>query len=89
LPFKYLPATLSANEGRIINTFIKRSLINISLKLESGLSGPEAVKTTNIPIIPKVTEAYINTRVAIFCMVFIITRTSLYLAPGTGFEPAT
>jgi hypothetical protein len=48
---------LSAKEGKIINTFIKRSLINIWLRLESGLSGPEAVSTTNIPTIPNVIEA--------------------------------
>jgi hypothetical protein len=48
---------LTANAGRRINTFAKRSLMNISLKLESGLSGPEAVSTTNIPIMPKVIDA--------------------------------
>lgn len=39
-----------------------------SLKLESGLSGPEDVNTTKIPITPKLIEAYINTLVAIFCI---------------------
>lgn len=68
---------LSAKEGRIINTFIKRSLMSISLRLESGLSGPEPVSTTNIPTIPNVIEAQINTRVAIFCisLVYQFNRT--------------
>jgi hypothetical protein len=48
---------LNAKEGKIINTFIKRSLMSIWLKLESGLSGPEAVRTTNIPTIPNATDA--------------------------------
>lgn len=48
---------LSAKDGRIINTSAKRSLINISLKAESGLSGPEAVMTTNIPRIPNMSDA--------------------------------
>lgn len=66
LSLKYLPATLSAKEGRIINTVAKRSLINVWLKFESGVSGLEAVKTTKRPIIPKAIDAYINTRVAMF-----------------------
>jgi hypothetical protein len=48
---------LSAKEDRMINTFIKRSLINIWLISESGVSGPEAVSTTSIPKIPNVIEA--------------------------------
>lgn len=48
---------LSANEGKIINTSIKRSFINTSLVAESGLSGPEEVKTTNIPNTPNTSEA--------------------------------
>lgn len=69
--FRYLLARLSAKDGSIINTFIKISLISISLTLESGLSGPEAVRTNNIPRIPKVTEAQINTRVTIFCIFLV------------------
>ena len=60
---------LSAKEGSIINTFIKRSRISIWLNWESGLSGPEPVSTTNMPTIPNVIEAQINIRVAIFCMI--------------------
>lgn len=48
---------LNANEGSIINTLAKRSFINISFNLESGESDPEAVKTTNIPKMPKIIEA--------------------------------
>jgi hypothetical protein len=78
LPFKYLPATLNAKEGSIMNTFIKRSRISISLAWESGLSDPEAVSTTNIPIRPKVIEAQINIRVAIRCIVLSIAKTDLF-----------
>lgn len=60
---------LSANDGRMINTFMNNSFIRNSLSAESGLSGPEAVRTTKIPISPNVTEAMMNTRVAIFCIV--------------------
>lgn len=66
--FKYLPATLNAKEGSIINTVVNKSLINISLIGESFLSGPEEVRTTQIPIIPKAIDAYIKICVATFCM---------------------
>lgn len=56
LPFKYLPAILKANEGSIMKTVVNKSFISISLTAESGLSGPEPVSTTKIPIIPKATE---------------------------------
>ena len=48
---------LKANEGNIINTVTKRSLISTSLRAESGLSGPEPVRTTEIPRIPKAIDA--------------------------------
>lgn len=54
--FKYLLAILRANEGKITNTVANKSLINISLNIESGVSGPEAVITIKIPIIPKIME---------------------------------
>ena len=44
---------LSANEGRITKTVANRSLINISVCGVSGVSGPEAVNTIQIPMIPK------------------------------------
>ncbi len=34
----------------------------------SGVFGPPAVITSNIPIIPKSIEAYIKIRVAVFCI---------------------
>lgn len=34
-------------------TVANKSLINILLRFESGASGPEPVRTTKIPIIPK------------------------------------
>jgi len=54
-----------------MNTFAKSSRISSSLRLESGLSGPEAVSTTNIPMIPNVIEAQMNTRVATFCILLV------------------
>ncbi|MDD4804845.1 MAG: hypothetical protein PHN69_06800 [Candidatus Pacebacteria bacterium] len=54
--FKYLLATLNANEGSIIKTAVKRSLINVSSSFVSGVSGPEDVKTIQMPIIPKIID---------------------------------
>jgi len=51
---------LRANDGRITKTVINKSLIKNSLKAESFLSGPEAVRTTKIPTIPNIMEAYMN-----------------------------
>mgnify|MGYP006906751524 CR=1 FL=1 len=48
-----------------------KSLMNISLIFESGVSGPEAVMTTKIPIIPKKIDEYIKILVAIFCIVLV------------------
>lgn len=62
---------LSANDGKIINTLANKSRMSISLVLESGLSGPDAVSTSSMPIIPNVTEAMINILVAIFCIVLV------------------
>ena len=50
--FKYLLATLKAKDGKMINTVTNKSLIKIWLITESGLFGPEAVRTTKMPIIP-------------------------------------
>lgn len=44
---------LRANDGNIIKTVVNSSLINVSVSLESGVSGPEAVNTMQMPIIPK------------------------------------
>jgi len=44
---------LNANEGSITKTVANKSLINIWLIFESGVSGPEPVMTTKIPKIPK------------------------------------
>jgi len=57
LLLRYFPAMLSANAGNIIKTFTAKSFISISVRGESGVSGPEAVNTINIPKIPKETEA--------------------------------
>lgn len=45
--------------------------MSTSLVLESGRSGPEAVRTMSMPMMPKTTEAPINIRVAIFCIVLV------------------
>ena len=44
---------LKANEGRIMNTVINKSLMRISLNTVSRSSGPEPVRMTRIPSIPK------------------------------------
>jgi len=67
--FRYLPAILNANEGSIIKAVTNSSLINNSLSQVSFLSGPDAVKTTKIPIMPKTIEAPMKILVAIFCIV--------------------
>lgn len=36
-----------------MKTVVNKSLINVSSSFESGVSGPEAVKTIQMPIIPK------------------------------------
>jgi len=71
LPFRYLPAILSANAGKIINTFIKSNLMSSSPVCESGLSGPDDVRTAKMPITPKVMEAPMKMQVAIFCIVLV------------------
>lgn len=69
--FRYLPARLNAKEGSITKTVANNNLINISLVGESGVSGPEAVRTIKIPMIPKAIEAPIKIRVAIFCIILV------------------
>jgi hypothetical protein len=78
LSFKYLPATLTANDGNMMNTFINSSL-NIK---ESSSSLPE-VRMFNMPNTPNETEAQINIFVAIFCIVILYQDTlSSLLAYG-------
>lgn len=57
LSLKYFPARLSANEGRMTKTVANKSLIRISLVTVSGVFGPPAVMTINIPITPKTMDA--------------------------------
>lgn len=59
---RYLPATLSANEDNITNTFIKNNFCIIP-----PLSGPP-VSIITLPIITKTMEEIINIFVAIFCI---------------------
>jgi len=65
---KYLPATLRANDGKIIKTQMNRSFRSTILSAESILSGPAPVNTIRMPRIPKTREAAMNTRVASFCI---------------------
>lgn len=44
---------LSANDGKIMKTVAKRSLISVSSSCVSAVSGPDDVKTIQKPIIPK------------------------------------
>jgi len=53
LSFRYFPARLKANEGKIMKTVANKSLMNTWLVFESGALEPEPVITTKIPIIPK------------------------------------
>ena len=57
LLFRYLPATLKANEGSMMKTVINKSFMSVSLKAESCLSGPDPVKMMRIPKIPKAIDA--------------------------------
>lgn len=70
IEFKYLPATLNANDGSIIKTVVTRSLCNTRFNNEPFTSGPPT-KTSKIPVIPKTIDEYINTRVAIFCIISV------------------
>ena len=56
MSFRYLLARLNANEGRITKTVANKSRINTWLIFESGVSGPEPVMTTKMPIIPKMID---------------------------------
>lgn len=68
MSFRYLLARLSAKEGRIMKTHVKRSLISVSSHTVSAVSGPEDVKTISNPTIPKAIEVIMKILVAIFCM---------------------
>ena len=71
LLFRYLPAMLSAKEGKITKTVAMRSFISTTFTSELLPPLPGEVRTNNIPKIPKMTEAVMNVRVAIFCIVLV------------------
>lgn len=48
-----------------------KSLMSTLLRMESCLSGAEPVRTAKIPKTPKTTDAYVNTLVAIFCIILV------------------
>lgn len=66
--FKYLPAMLSANDGRMMKTVVSKNFINVLFGSELS---PASDKTSKIPMSPKAIDAYIKIRVAIFCMVLL------------------
>ncbi|PIR41572.1 MAG: hypothetical protein COV31_00480 [Candidatus Yanofskybacteria bacterium CG10_big_fil_rev_8_21_14_0_10_46_23] len=66
MPFKYLLATLRANDVKITITDVNRSFSKMTFG--PSLVG-EVVKTISIPMMPKATEAQTNTFVAIFCII--------------------
>jgi len=69
LSFKYLLATLKANDDKMTNTEINSNLCITLLKLDGfTLSLNGAVKAIKIPKMPKQTDAQMKTRVAIFCI---------------------
>ncbi len=70
---RYLLATLKAKEGKIIKTVVNKSFIKSSLNGESGVFGPPAVKTIQIPKIPKSIDAIMKIFVVIFCMFYILS----------------
>jgi hypothetical protein len=51
----------------MIKTVVNKSLIKSSLKGVSGVFGPGAVKTIQIPNIPKSIDAVMKILVVIFC----------------------
>ena len=57
LSLRYLPATLKANEDKIIKTVTASSFISILFRSELSLSFSDDVKTPKIPITPKAVEA--------------------------------
>lgn len=69
--FKYLLATLSANEGNIMNTVAISNRINTIFSRVRLLSFSGIVRTIKIPMMPKRTDAQTNTRAAIFCIVSV------------------
>lgn len=66
LLLRYLPATLSANDVRITKMLDMKSLVSTRPRPVFSLSGPYSNRIMPIPSTPNKTEAYINTRVAIF-----------------------
>ena len=73
LPFRYLPATLKANEGRMMKASMKRSFLQTILNTVPSASMPLAGKVNiiNIPRMPNAMAAQMNMRVAVFCMAIV------------------
>ena len=62
---------LKANEVKITITVVNRSFNKITF---GPLLSGEVVKTINIPMMPKATDAQTKTFVAIFCIVLSISN---------------
>jgi hypothetical protein len=71
---KYFPATERANDGRIINTQVNKSLNRSGFgPTSSGTFGPKfPLRTIVRPTNPKQIEEIIKTFVAIFCMYYLL-----------------
>jgi hypothetical protein len=57
LPFRYLLATLSANDGSMIKTVINNNRDNSMFISELSSCSPGSVKTIAMPMMPKTTDA--------------------------------
>ncbi len=68
LPFRYLPATLKANEGRMIKTSAMSSFMSVICGAETFWLASGNVRTNSSPKMPKASDTQMNTLVAIFCM---------------------
>lgn len=71
LPLRYFEATLSANEGKIMNTVINSSFTNKVFMSELVSYALGDVSTTSIPTIPKAIDEPMNMRVEIFCIFLV------------------
>lgn len=81
-----MPATLIANEGKIIKTVTIRSFINSLFRSEALASLSEDVSIDRIPKIPKAIEAPINSRVDIFCIP-VVYQAARYPSTATSKPP--
>ena len=68
---RYLPATLTANDGKMTKTVAIKIFDNTSLSPEAVCVPVGMVTTMSIPTIPNTIDATIKIRVAIFCILLV------------------